>query len=106
MDTKALKAEFIEGNPFKTIIPLPAGTTAGEKGGEKGGDRLTANQVRILELIGSDSFISAKELATQVGITQRKIEQNLAGLKQKGRLRRVGPDKGGHWEVLGREGRL
>jgi ATP-dependent DNA helicase RecG len=36
----------------------------------------------------------------QVGISARKVEQNIAKLKVKGILRRVGPAKGGHWEVL------
>ena len=101
---KGKTAQFVENNPFVAIVPLPddvaSDRKSGEKGGEKGGEKLTANQGRIVELIRMDSAISAKELAEKVGITQRKIEQNLAKLKQKGRIRRIGPDKGGHWNVV------
>lgn len=105
---KGRQATFLEGNPFTTILPLPDSDVSGgdlpkkggEKDGEKGGERLTPNQGKILHLIGKHPSIPAKELARKVGITQRKIEQNLAKLKQQGRLRRVGPDKGGHWEIV------
>ena len=44
--------------------------------------------------------MAAPELAEIVGISERKIEQNIATLKKLGRLKRIGPAKGGHWEVL------
>jgi len=34
------------------------------------------------------------------GISTRAIEKQLDKLKQKGIIRRVGPDKGGHWEII------
>jgi ATP-dependent DNA helicase RecG len=42
----------------------------------------------------------AREVAEQVGISHRKVEQNIAKLRKKYFLRRVGPDKGGYWKVL------
>ena len=72
----------------------------GEKVGEKGGERLSPNQKSILELIAKDPMISAQQLAQIVGISSRKIEENIAKLKRRGRLKRIGPDKGGHWEVV------
>lgn len=68
--------------------------------GEKVGEKLTPNQQKIIEHIMENPYISAKELSEFVGISQRKIEENIAKLKEKGILRRVGPAKGGHWEVL------
>nr|NQU93021.1 winged helix-turn-helix transcriptional regulator [Bacteroidota bacterium] len=44
--------------------------------------------------------ISARELAVQVGISHRKTQDNIQKLKEIGILRRIGPAKGGHWEVL------
>lgn len=44
--------------------------------------------------------ISAKELSELVGISQRKIEENISWLKGKGLIKRIGPDKGGHWEIV------
>lgn len=62
---------------------------------------MSSNQHKILEIISQDPMISAQQLAKMVGISQRKIEQNIAKLKTRGRLNRVGPDRGGHWEVSG-----
>jgi ATP-dependent DNA helicase RecG len=35
-----------------------------------------------------------------VGISQRKIKENIAKLKERGYLKRIGPAKGGHWEII------
>jgi ATP-dependent DNA helicase RecG len=45
------------------------------------------------------SSVTALELSQHLGLTLRAVEKQLANLKQEGVLRRVGPDKGGHWEV-------
>ncbi|MBU1397976.1 MAG: winged helix-turn-helix transcriptional regulator [Proteobacteria bacterium] len=72
----------------------------GEKVGEKVGESLTPNQKRILSLLRQNTRLSARELAEEVGISSRKIEQNIARLKESGSLRRIGSAKGGYWEVL------
>ena len=72
----------------------------GKKVGKKVGEKLTPNQRRILLLLEKNERLSARELALDVGISSRKIEQNIAKLKELGFLRRIGPAKGGHWEVL------
>jgi ATP-dependent DNA helicase RecG len=38
-------------------------------------------------------------MSKEVGISTTAIYKNLSKLKRKGVIRRVGPDKGGHWEV-------
>jgi ATP-dependent DNA helicase RecG len=55
-------------------------------------------------LIRRDPAVSARELAETVGISPRKIEENISKLKEKGPLRRIGPDKGGYWKVVGKRG--
>lgn len=39
------------------------------------------------------------ELASLIGVTERSKELNIKNLQEPGRLRRIGPAKGGHWEV-------
>ena len=56
---------------------------------------------KILDVIAANPSISRKELATRIGITVDGIKYHLTNLQKKGRLKRVGPDKGGHWEVSG-----
>ncbi len=34
------------------------------------------------------------------GLTRRGVEWNPDKLKKSGKIRRIGPDKGGHWEVV------
>lgn len=63
-------------------------------------EKISSNQREIMEAFAKDPTISAKALADLVGISSRKIQDNIAKLKSIGILRRVGPDKGGHWEVI------
>ena len=70
-----------------------------EKVGEKGGEKLTRNQQTIIQEITDNPDISARELAEIVGITSRKIEENIKKLKNMGLLKRIGPVKGGYWEI-------
>ena len=62
--------------------------------------KLTANQHRILETLLQKPHMTALEIAEIVGISKRKIEQNIASLKKTGRLRRIGSRKTGHWKVV------
>ena len=66
---------------------------------EKVPDKVTENQRKILDEIKKDQNITSKLLAELVGISERKIKDNLAKLKQRGLIDRIGPDKGGHWEI-------
>ena len=96
-----------QANPEHLIEGLgEAGATSileekvGEKVGENAGKLLTRNQQQILELLRQHPHMAARELARQVGISSRKIEQNIARLKGLQLLKRIGPPRGGHWEVL------
>ena len=44
--------------------------------------------------------LTNKELATICGITADGVYYQLKQMKTSGLIRRVGPDKGGHWEVI------
>jgi ATP-dependent DNA helicase RecG len=54
----------------------------------------------ILRLIRENPRTSARELSDKVGISARKVEENISKLKKKGLLKRIVPAKGGYWEVL------
>lgn len=68
--------------------------------GDKLGDKLGDNQQLILETIKGNPTISLSQLSKIIGISQTAIENNIAKLKKTGFLARIGPDKGGHWEIL------
>ena len=43
--------------------------------------------------------MTIRELAQQLDISQRAIEKQIDKLKRDGHLQRIGPDKGGYWQV-------
>ena len=63
------------------------------------GDRLTENRISILRLMMDDPYISKAELSKHVGISENSISRNIEAMRGK-YLRRVGPDKGGFWEII------
>ena len=48
-------------------------------------------------------YITIKEIGIRFDVTRRSVEDQIKRLKQKGLIRRVGPDKGGHWEIIENE---
>jgi len=76
------------------------GERVGKRVGERVGESLSAKQQEILNLVRADPRISAKRISSKIGISTRKTEDHLRKLQIGGFLRRVGPRRGGHWEVL------
>ncbi|OGP72753.1 MAG: hypothetical protein A2V86_03710 [Deltaproteobacteria bacterium RBG_16_49_23] len=68
----------------------------GGRGSVKGSEK---SSEKILEAIRGNHRISAREIGEKVGISQRAVEKLLSRLKREGSLNRIGPDKGGYWEV-------
>jgi ATP-dependent DNA helicase RecG len=55
---------------------------------------------RIIELLRQNSSITTEELGKTIGISKRAVLKQIDKLKEQGRLRRIGPARGGHWEVI------
>jgi Fic family protein len=55
---------------------------------------------RILAALAAHPSSTLAEVATILGKSVRAVERAVARLRQQGRLRYVGPRKGGRWEVL------
>jgi ATP-dependent DNA helicase RecG len=56
---------------------------------------------KILEILRTTPGAGRGEIAVLLGnITENGVKYHLNKLKTDGRIRRVGPDKGGRWEVL------
>lgn len=54
----------------------------------------------ILRTIRTSPYVSIRQLAEATGLTRRGIEWNISQLKAKNKIRRIGPDKGGRWEIV------
>ena len=55
---------------------------------------------KLVEIILSTPAATIPIMQEKLGITRDGVNKALKRLKSKGIIRRVGPDKGGHWEVL------
>ena len=55
---------------------------------------------KIIDLIKEDPYISTVKMADIIGIDRRNIARNIKKLQEQAIVRRVGPDKGGFWEII------
>ena len=55
---------------------------------------------KILKILSNTPSITVREISEILGLSRRGVEEQIKSLKQKGVIRRIGPDKGGHWEVM------
>ena len=62
-------------------------------------EKLSENRLLIIKLMIEDPYISKSELSKHVGISENSISRNIEAMRGK-YLRRVGPDKGGFWEII------
>jgi ATP-dependent DNA helicase RecG len=53
----------------------------------------------IIEMIKANKYITQNELAELSGLSVKGVEKNIRLLKDTGLLKRIGPDKGGYWEI-------
>ena len=80
-----------------------SGQKSGQKGGQKGGQKSGQTTEQVLELIKANPNITRAELSSALDISPSAIQKHIDKLKGT-RIRRIGPDKGGHWEIIVPEG--
>ena len=62
--------------------------------------KLTELESNILKIIHKNNAVSRKEIARELRISEDTVKEYLERLKIKSFIRRVGPDRGGYWEVI------
>ena len=67
---------------------------------EKWTKKLGENEIKIIELMKENKYVTTKELSGHIKISTTAIDKNISKLKKKGILKRIGPAKGGYWEVI------
>lgn len=75
------------------------------KGGQKKQkvDRKSGQKTRdaIIALISSNPHITTTQMSVSLGINRSALSKHIKRMQEDGIIRRVGPDKGGFWEVIG-----
>jgi len=85
--------EFPRPTYLKTVAtPEPAREKTREKTRE-------ITREKMLSLISENPHITTSQLADAIGITPKGIEWQIAQLKKDGLLKRIGPAKGGRWDI-------
>ena len=75
-------------------------TSIGGEKPQKSREKKVKSREKIMALLSQDSTLSAANLAERIGITAKAVEKQIARMKADGVLRRIGPDKGGYWQVV------
>ena len=70
---------------------------------KKDREKKIKSREKIIELLSQDNSLSAAALAKRIGITSKAVEKHITKMKTEGILKRVGPDKGGYWQVVGKK---
>lgn len=72
-----------------------------EKVGENVTENVTENKIKdMLILLRENKFTTTTEIANALNITRRTVARYIELLKSEGRIKRIGPDKGGYWKVV------
>jgi ATP-dependent DNA helicase RecG len=86
------KASMVEGGIFKE------GT---QKGVQKGVQKSTQKSSDlILAILAENPSATMTQMAKELDVHPSTVKKHLRNLKHQGRLKRVGPDKGGKWELV------
>jgi ATP-dependent DNA helicase RecG len=97
--TATVHRKEIEGSvkPVTSLEEKPAQAVGSSKSSPKSSPK-TKNQ--IIDLIQQDAFVSTEHLGEILDISKRAVLKQIRKLKEQGRLKRIGPARGGHWEVV------
>jgi ATP-dependent DNA helicase RecG len=88
----------IHPNDEWRIQPNLAGDVTGTR--EKKVITREKTREKILLLMKVSPKITTSQMAKKLGISPKGVEWQISKLKADGSIRRIGPDNGGHWEVM------
>jgi ATP-dependent DNA helicase RecG len=88
--------ELIEGDVFKTIVPL-SGTSWTVHNVPGVPDNGTA--LLILNSITDEPAITYAQLSEKLSMNRKTIQRHIQKLKDSGKLKRIGSERSGHWEI-------
>ena len=88
----------IEENYINVSIPYDAEVMASMRVADVDAENGEENgEEKLISLIQENPKISLSKMAKELNVTSRVIERII---RNSNRIKRVGPDKGGHWEII------
>lgn len=95
--------EAADGAPFiRFMLGCIHDAVRGEKTiGKTTGQKIGKTPHRVLALLAENPQLTVAELAALTGKSALTIHRAIRTLRESGRLRRIGPAKGGYWEIIG-----
>ena len=84
----------------KTGTSSEKGSASSSEKGGAGSDKPQDVVQSILSAIRHNPKVSAAEIAMKVGLSSRAIEKRIKTMRENGISHRVGPDRGGYWEIM------
>lgn len=94
-----IKVEFNRVKTGFVVVFYRPKWEEGEGLGEGSQESKGKSKGKAIEIIAQNSLVTIPEIASALDMSIAGIEKIIRALKKEGRLRRVGPTKGGHWEI-------
>ena len=63
-------------------------------------EKLSTTRAKIVRIIWKNPNATAQSISKEIDIASRNVQEHLRILQEQGVIRRIGPDKGGHWEII------
>jgi len=89
----------IEDNSQKSSQKTPKSSQKTPKSSQKSSKGSQKSSQKILQMLADDGALTTQQVADRLQLSRRAVAKHIQKLQEQGKLKRVGPDKGGHWEV-------
>ena len=63
-------------------------------------EKLSTTRAKIVRIIWKNPNATAQSISKEIDIASRDVQKHLRILQEQGVIRRIGPDKGGHLEII------
>ncbi len=63
-------------------------------------ERVTEKQKIVVDLIAGNRNVTITEIVDQMKVSRKSVNVYIKQLQEKGIIRRIGPDRGGYWDVM------
>ncbi len=90
----------LDVDEVELVLPVPSTKAMSDTAPANAPVKLSKTQSAIIKVLLKDNRATYEDLARTIGVDRTTIRRNIAVLKEKGAIRRVGEDKNGYWQVL------